>query len=153
MTSIRIAGPADFDDLLRLARDYCDFYGAAPSDSALLALFSALSDDPERQGVQLIARDDDGTPLGFATVYWIWSTTHAARIGVMNDLFVVPAARGSGLAESLIHACEGQCRAREVAVLSWQTAPSNQRAQRVYERVGAVREEWIDYWVPVPPRP
>ncbi|TMB93145.1 MAG: GNAT family N-acetyltransferase [Chloroflexi bacterium] len=152
MTSITVARPADFENLLSLVRDYCDFYGATPSDSALLALFSALSDDPAREGVQLIARDDDGTPLGFATVYWSWSTTRAARIGVMNDLFVVPAARGTGLAEQLIRACERQCGERDVTVLSWQTAPSNRRAQRVYERVGAIREEWIDYWLAAPPR-
>src|SRR5438093_1220312 len=152
MISIAVARPADFDDLLGLAREYCDFYAASPSDAELLALFAALSGDPAGEGIQLIAREDDGTPLGFATVYWSWSTTRAARIGVMNDLFVAPSARGTGLAERLIRACQDRCRECGVTVLSWQTAPSNRRAQRVYERVGATREEWIDYWVAVPPR-
>jgi ribosomal protein S18 acetylase RimI-like enzyme len=67
----------------------------------------------------------------------------------MNDLFVVPQARGSGLADLLIRACQEQCRVRGAAILSWQTAPSNQRAQRVYERLGATREEWVDYWLAV----
>jgi hypothetical protein len=29
----------------------------------------------------------------------------------------------------------------------------NRRAQRVYERVGATREQWVDYWLGIaPPR-
>ena len=148
-----MVGRADFDDLLILARGYCDFYGVAPSDSELIALFDVLSRDPAREGVQLLARDQANEPIGFATVYWSWSTSHAARLGVMNDLFVVPEARGSGLAERLIEACRQQCRARGARVLAWQTAPGNRRAQRVYDRVGATREQWVDYWLPVPPLP
>jgi hypothetical protein len=96
-TTIGVAGHGDFNDLLMLARGYCDFYDVSPSDEALLALFEALTKDPATEGVQLIARNQGGEPLGFATVYWTWSTTHAARIGVMNDLFVVPQARGTGV--------------------------------------------------------
>ena len=29
--------------------------------------------------------------------------------------------------------------------MEWSTAPSNMRAQRVYERIGAQRSDWIDY--------
>ena len=32
-----------------------------------------------------------------------------------------------------------------VLALRWQTAKDNYRAQRVYERVGGRRQEWIDY--------
>ncbi|MGH9031900.1 MAG: GNAT family N-acetyltransferase, partial [Acidimicrobiia bacterium] len=65
---------------------------------------------------------------------------------VMNDLFVHPHARGTGLADALIEAAAQRCRDRgDVTLLSWQTAKDNERAQAVYERLGAVREEWIDY--------
>jgi GNAT superfamily N-acetyltransferase len=136
---------ADLPDLLPLMRGYCDFYGAAPPDDGLLALARTLLADPEHEGLQLIARDDAGTPVGFATVYWSWSTLGAARIGVMNDLFVTPEARGSGVAEALIAACLDRCRERGARTLSWQTARDNHRAQAVYERVGGRREEWLDY--------
>ena len=29
----------------------------------------------------------------------------------------------------------------------WQTATDNDRAQKVYDRVGGTREEWVDYWL------
>ena len=142
----------DLEDLLPLVRAYCDFYGVSPSDDALLALSRALIADPEREGVQLLARDGEGRAVGFATVYWCWATTSAERIGVMNDLFVAPEARGTGVAEELIEACRGLCTEHGAAKLTWQTAPDNARAQRVYDRVGATQEQWLDYWLPVEQR-
>jgi len=147
--TISIATREDFDELLPLVRAYCDFYDVSPSDQDLLALSEALVRDPQRDGMQLLARDADGRAVGFATLYWTWSTTRAARIGVMNDLFVAPEARGSGAAERLIETCVERCREHGAVSLGWQTAPDNHRAQRLYDRVGATREEWVDYYLPV----
>jgi GNAT superfamily N-acetyltransferase len=146
----RVTG-SDLADLLPLLRGYCDFYEVVPSDDALLAVSLALIGDPDREGVQLIARDDGGEAVGFATIYWSWDTLIAARIGIMHDLFVTPEARGTGVADLLIAACIEECRAHGAAKLAWQTARDNERARRVYERVGATRDEWIDYWLSVPP--
>jgi GNAT superfamily N-acetyltransferase len=139
----------DLDGLLPLMRAYCDFYRATPSDEALLGLSRALIADPERDGVQLIARDQSAVAVGFATIFWSWSTADAGRIGVMNDLYVAPDARGSGLAERLIHACVERCAQRGACALEWQTAPENARAQSVYGRVGAVREQWLTYTIAI----
>lgn len=144
-SSIGRVSADDLDELLVLMRGYCDFYEASPTDAQLVALARALLDDPEHEGVQLLARAPDGQAVGFATVYWSWSTTSACRIGVMNDLFVAPAARGQGLADRLIEACRSECETHGARALTWQTAPDNLRAQAVYERVGATREQWVDY--------
>jgi GNAT superfamily N-acetyltransferase len=143
-------GEGDLPELLPLMRGYCDFYEVSPTDGALLELARALIADPERDGVQLIARSD-GEAVGFATIYWSWATTIASRIGVMNDLFVAPEARGTGAAEYLIRACADECLEHGAAELTWQTAPDNERAQRVYDRIGAKRSEWVDYSLSVRP--
>jgi GNAT superfamily N-acetyltransferase len=157
VSAVRIhpVGEADLPELLPLMRGYCDFYEVFPADAELLAMARALLGDPEREGVQLLARDAAGAAVGFATVFWSWSTLSAARIGVMNDLFVAPDARGSGAAEALIAACAERCRERGATSLEWQTAHDNGRAQAVYERVGGERDErWLDYSLPVaPPAP
>jgi GNAT superfamily N-acetyltransferase len=145
VTAIAVAGENDLGELLGLLRGYCDFYEVAPSDDRLLAVSRALIADPEREGVQLLARDESGTAVGFATVYWSWQTLSAARLGVMNDLFVAPAARGHGVAEALIAACREACAAHGATTLAWQTALDNGRAQAVYDRVGARRSQWLDY--------
>ena len=88
---------SDLPVLLPLMRAYCDFYRATPPDDALLALSRSLISDPRREGIQLIARADDERVLGFATIYWSWSTITASRIAIMNDLFVITDARRSGV--------------------------------------------------------
>jgi len=142
---IEIVGPADVAELLGLMRAYCDFYEVAPSDESLVALSRALIEDPEREGVQLLARDGGGDAVGFATLYWSWSTARAGRLGVMNDLFVAERARGGGHADRLIMACVEQCRRRGALALEWETALDNARAQAVYDRLGGVRERWLSY--------
>jgi GNAT superfamily N-acetyltransferase len=137
--------------LLPLVRAYCDFYDVAPTDEALLAVSRALIADPDREGVQLLARDNGMEAVGFATVYWSWDTLIADRVGIMHDLFVRPSDRGTGVADLLIDACMQECRRHGAAKLGWQTARDNARAQAVYKRVGATRDEWIDYWLAVNP--
>ena len=151
MTDTARITAADLSDLLPLVRAYCEFYDVAPADDALLAVSRALIADPDREGVQLIARSESGEAVGFATVYWSWDTLVAARVGIMHDLFVIPPARGSGIADLLIEACVEECRRHGAAKLGWQTAPDNTRARRVYERVGATKDEWVDYWLSVSP--
>jgi len=148
MTTIEVAAERDLPELLTLMRGYCDFYEVAPSDDALLSMSRALIADPAREGLQLIARDAQGKAIGFATIFWSWSTSQAARIGIMNDLFVEPAARGTGVAEALIQQCVDRARTRGAAVLAWQTALDNHRAQKVYDRIGGRRSQWLDYDLP-----
>jgi GNAT superfamily N-acetyltransferase len=147
---ITVVGSADLPELLPLVRAYCDFYQVTPSDRELLELSGALLADPEREGLQLLARDAAGKAVGFATLYWTWQTLVAARVGVMNDLFVAAEARGMGVAEGLIAACLERCREHGATRLVWQTARDNHRAQAVYARVEAARDDgWLDYELPV----
>jgi GNAT superfamily N-acetyltransferase len=144
MLNISTVGPADMPELMPMLRAYCDFYRVDPSDERLAALALALIDNPA-EGLQLIARDRHGTPLGFATIYWTWQTLYAGRVGVLNDLFVVPASRGTGTGRALIEHCRRLCRERGADKLVWETAPDNAVAQRLYDGIGAERSTWITY--------
>jgi GNAT superfamily N-acetyltransferase len=147
--SIEPVRVVDLPLLLPMLRSYCEFYGVEPRDDRLVALCRALIDDPQ-EGSQLIARrlvaeDEIGDPVGFATIFWTWQTLDAARIGVMNDLFVVPEARGQGVGRSLIERCRGLCRKRGAKKLVWETAPDNHTAQRLYDSTGAESSTWLTY--------
>ena len=149
---IQPVAESDLPDLLPLMRAYCEFYEVAPSDDDLLSMSRVLIADPEREGLQLLARDADGRAIGFATIFWTWTTLSASRLGVMNDLFVAPDARGGGVADALIAACAERCGERGAKSLEWQTAYDNHRAQAVYARVGGERDErWLDYSLAVSP--
>lgn len=57
----------------------------------------------------------------------------------------MPEARGTGVAEALIEECRARAGRRGAVRLTWQTATDNSRAQKLYERVGGRRSEWLDY--------
>lgn len=148
MATIRPVTEGDLPQLLPLMRGYCEFYGTDPSDEALLELSRWLLDHPE-DGVQTIARDEGGEAIGFATIYWTWRTMHAARIAVLEDVFVSSAARGGGVAGALIRDARDRARDHGAVQLDWQTAKTNERAQRAYAALGAEPDDrWLDYSVP-----
>jgi GNAT superfamily N-acetyltransferase len=147
-------GAGDLPELLPMLRAYCDFYRVDPPDDRLLALASALIDNPS-EGEQHIARetgaigpatsDRRGSPIGFATIYWTWQTLYAARVGVLNDLYVVPTSRGSGAGRALIERCRQRCRNHGAGKLVWETAPDNATAQLLYDGIGAAKSTWLTY--------
>ena len=139
---------ADLPELVALVGAYLDFYEVAYEPAAVEVFCRALLADPEHAGVQLLARDEADTAVGFATIFWTLSTTRLAPLAVMNDLFVAPAARGSGVADALVAACRERAAARGCAALEWQTALDNHRAQAVYDRVGGERSQWLTYELP-----
>jgi GNAT superfamily N-acetyltransferase len=144
MPTIVTVGSADLPELLPMLRAYCDFYRVNPPDDRLLALATALIDNPA-EGQQLIVRDTDNAPIGFATIYWTWQTLDAARVGVLNDLYVVPGSRGGGTGRALIERCRELCREHGAAKLVWETAPDNATAQRLYDGIGARKSTWLTY--------
>jgi GNAT superfamily N-acetyltransferase len=141
---IRSATEDDLSALLPLLRGYCDFYGFSPPDDGLIEMARALIASADSEGMLLVA-DDDGAVVGFAAVGWKWSSLRAARIAVLEDLFVASEARGRGAADALIRGCADRAREHGAPVLSWQTATDNHRAQAVYERVGASGDLWLEY--------
>ncbi|HEV2360214.1 MAG TPA: GNAT family N-acetyltransferase, partial [Acidimicrobiales bacterium] len=98
-------------------------------------------------GRQFIARID-GTGVGFATVYWTWSTLSAARVGTLYDLFVADGTRGRGVGRRLLNAVLTACREHGAVEMVWQTALDNTVAQRLYDGIGAEQSRWLDYSLP-----
>jgi GNAT superfamily N-acetyltransferase len=151
---IDIVNENDLVDLLPLLRAYCEFYHQTEqipltTDDALLSLSRALIANPTQEGIQLIARQsNDRTPVGFATIFWSWSTLQGGRLAIMNDLYVDEKYRGQGIADILIAECARRAREHEALCLTWQTSVDNKRAQTVYNRSGAFKSNrWLDYYL------
>jgi GNAT superfamily N-acetyltransferase len=142
---IELVRESDLGELLPMMRAYCDFYEVAPAADDLEALARALIADPKNEGIQLIARDEEARPLGFATVYWTWQTLNAARAAVMNDLFVATDARGKGVGRALIEECRRHAREHGAAELVWETALDNETAQRLYDSLPTDKSTWFNY--------
>lgn len=139
-------GPAteqDLETVLPLMRAYCDFYESSPPDEGVLEMARTLITDPS-QGAAFIARQD-GRAVGFATLDWKWSMLKGARLGYLEDLYVLPGARGLGIADALIEVCAERCRELGMPALQWLTQPHNERARSVYDRAGAQAETLVEY--------
>jgi len=136
------------DDLLPLIAGYQTFYGAKPDVERNRGFFSRFlqpSDDGLLLGAWL-----DGALVGFATLYWFFSSTKAAESVLMNDLFVRDDVRGAGVGRALIHEALGEARRRGAAHLEWFTAPDNLVAQRLYDSMpGAQSSTWRAYEIDV----
>ena len=135
--------PDGLRDVLPLVAAYQRFYGATPDDernAQFFARFAAPSDD----GL-LLRATRDGEPVGFATLYWTFSSVSATEVVLLNDLFVAESARGTGAGRALLDAAAAAAREHGAATLTWQTAPDNATAQRLYDRTGAARSTWLEY--------
>lgn len=131
------------DEVLPLVADYQRFYGATPDAGRNRFHFGRLVKDPEA-GVQFLARSDAGV-VGFATMYFPYSSVQARRYAQLNDLFTVATARRSGVGRALMDAARAEAKARGFAKLTLQTAEDNATAQRLYDGVGATSTRWRTY--------
>ena len=145
MPVISTATDADLDDVLQLFAGYQRFYtGEAQDDGKNRAFLSRFV--AQDAGRLLVARDDEsGEALGFANLYWTFSSTTAEEHVLLNDLFVTEQVRGKGVGRALIEAARAVARERGSKALSWQTAQDNDVAQRLYDQTGAERSAWFEY--------
>jgi GNAT superfamily N-acetyltransferase len=144
--AIREATESDLPALLPLLRGYCDFYEANPSNDGLSRMARAIIAAPESEAVLLVATDDEsGEVVGFAACGWKWSSLRAARIVVLEDLFVAEQARGDAHADALIEATAAIAKRNGAPAVTWLTAPDNLRAQAVYNRVGGRSTLFLEY--------
>jgi GNAT superfamily N-acetyltransferase len=85
-----------------------------------------------------------GTPIGFALYFFTYSTFMGKPTLYLEDLFVVPAARGAGAGRALLAALARVAVRRGCGRMEWAVLDWNGPAIRFYERLGAqLRKEWI----------
>jgi GNAT superfamily N-acetyltransferase len=146
-TRVEALGEADYERVLPLIAGYQRFYLAEPDEErnrTFFRRFLAPSDD----GL-LLGAWKDGELVGFATLYWTFSSTHATEAALMNDLFVADGHRGEGIGLALIEASVAAARERGMRHLEWFTALDNETAQRLYDRTGAERSGWYSYEITI----
>lgn len=138
------AGPGEVASVAVLFDQYRQFYGR---EGDLAAAEAFIGQRLQRQdSVILLAQDKAGHALGFAQLYPSFTSVGMARIYVLNDLFVAPAQRRSGVGRALIGAARDVARDLGAVRLSLATARENEVAQLLYESVGFERDEKFYYY-------
>jgi GNAT superfamily N-acetyltransferase len=136
--------PQEYEELLPMIAAYQRFYEAPEIDEDRNREFFRRFLAPSEVGMLLAARED-GRLVGYACLYWHFTSIGARETVLMNDLFTDPDERGRGIGRALIEASADVARQRGAAYLEWATAPDNHTAQRLYDSMTSERSEWVEY--------
>ncbi len=88
--------------------------------------------------------EQDGAPVGFAFWFYNYSTFEGTFGIYLEDIFVVPQARGTGAGKALMRRLAERCRDEGLKRLEWAVLDWNAPAIGFYDRLGAsAKSEWI----------
>jgi GNAT superfamily N-acetyltransferase len=141
---IRAVAPEEYEELLPMIAAYQRFYEAPDVDEARNREFFRRFIAPSEVGMLLAAREDSRL-VGYACLYWHFTSVDAYETVLLNDLFVDSDERARGIGRALIEASAEVARERGAAHLEWATAPDNHTAQRLYDSMTSERSEWVSY--------
>jgi GNAT superfamily N-acetyltransferase len=148
--ALRIApiAASELEALLPLIASYQRFYEVEDvgeeRNRAFFSRFLAPSDD----GMLIGAWRGDEL-VGYACLYWHFTSLVPAETVLLNDLYVAEGRRGEGIGRALIEASAGIARKRGAHQLQWVTSPDNKTARRLYDTTGAESEPSIEYELPL----
>jgi GNAT superfamily N-acetyltransferase len=133
MTTIAAITDADRADWLPLWDDYLVFYVSTLAPEVTDDVFARIVDDVDLHGA--IARDEHGAAVGI--VHWLFhpSTWSTSTYCYLEDLFVAPGTRGSGIGRALIAHVRERAATAGAHKVYWLTQETNATARALYDRV------------------
>ena len=145
--TVRVRGltAADIEPFLDLVDGLADYERLPrPETAARERLAQDALSDPPRFSVLLA--DVDGQVVGYAVYFFTYSTFLARPSLYLEDLFVTPAARGTGAGIGLFRACAAEAVRNDCGRMEWQVLSWNTPSIEFYRRLGARRlEDWHGY--------
>jgi GNAT superfamily N-acetyltransferase len=140
--AIRPAAPADVDAIFGLMLELAEFEKlthlfVATEAGVYDALFGA------QQSAEALVAEADGRIVGYALFFHNFSTFLGRRGLYLEDLYVQPSQRGSGLGKALLRRLAALARERQCGRFEWSVLDWNQPAIDFYEKMGAtVLPDW-----------
>lgn len=127
----------------KLYRAYGEFYNHPVTDVGLDTVWKWIMDEGHVLDARVVADQDHGI-IGLMHFRAMPRPLHGVEIGFLDDLFVEPAHRGSGIAEMMLKELAVIGRNRGWSVVRWLTADDNYRARGLYDRL-ASKTSWNLY--------
>ncbi len=134
--SIRPATPADLPLIAQLIRDLAEYEKLAHEVRFDEAVLGAKLFGP-RPYAEVVIGELDGVAQGFALFFHNFSTFEGKPGIYLEDLFVRPEARGSGLGKALLAHLAKLAIERDCARLEWWVLDWNEPAIGFYQKLGA----------------
>jgi len=140
---IRRGTERDVPTILALIRGLAEYERLAHEMEATAARVRAHGFGRRRYFETIICRRG-GKPVGFALYFFTYSTFLARPTLYLEDLFVLPAERGTGAGKALLRALARIAVRRGCGRLEWAVLDWNRPAIGFYKRLGAkLRRQWI----------
>ncbi len=139
MTAVRPLTVADRAGWEALWNGYLEFYRVELPPEVTEATWRRLL-DPGAEVHGLCADGDAGKLVGIVHYLFHPVTWAIAHRCYLEDLFVEPAARRTGIGRRLIEAVYSEADARGADQVYWLTEEGNATARRLYDRVGRLTE-------------
>jgi GNAT superfamily N-acetyltransferase len=139
---IRPARPQDVPAIHRLIRELADYEKSAgqvtgTEEDLRRSLFA------EQPAVFAHVAEQDGAVAGYALWFLNYSTWLGQHGIYLEDLYVTPAVRGTGLGRALLAELARICVQRGYTRLEWLVLDWNEPARGFYRSLGAVAmDEW-----------
>jgi GNAT superfamily N-acetyltransferase len=130
--TIRAISAGDKERWLDLFKQYILFYKSSLTDQQFELNWQRINSDFNING--LIA-EIDGQVVGFAHYIFRPSTWDKNDFCYLEDLFVDPPIRGKGVGRALIKELESIALSQGANRLYWTTAPDNETARKLYDKV------------------
>jgi GNAT superfamily N-acetyltransferase len=142
MATLRAAEPRDVPAIVGLIRELAEF-----EKLTHLVEVTPQSLHPqlfgERPAAEAVVAEHDATVIGFALFFTNFSTFLGKPGLYLEDLYVQPAYRSSGVGRALLTHLAGLANARGYGRFEWSVLDWNVDAIRFYERMGAaLMPEW-----------
>jgi GNAT superfamily N-acetyltransferase len=140
---IRPAEPRDVELIFALIQELAEYERAPDQVRGTRALLAdALFG--ERPAAEALIAERGGSPLGFALFYVTFSTWECRPGLWLEDLFVPPEHRRSGVGRALLAALAATALDRGYTRLEWMALNWNEPALDFYEQLSATRlDEWV----------
>lgn len=142
---IRPATPADVPVILDFIQQLAAYEKLSDACVATEAALAGTLFGPRPYAEALIA-EAEGGPVGFALFFHNYSTFLAQPGIYLEDLFVIPAARGAGHGKALLAALARLAVERGCGRLDWSVLDWNAPSIAFYRSLGAEPlEEWTTF--------
>lgn len=144
---VRRARPEDGPAFLSLVHELAAFERlAGPTPEAGARLLRDVFGGRPR--FDLFVAELDARIVAYAVVFETYSTFRAAPILYLEDIYVTPAARRSGVAGAMMRELAREAQRRGCPKMAWVVLDWNVDAQRFYDRLGAAPSKgWLPYEV------
>ena len=135
--AIRPVRVGDHAQWLPLWRGYQEFYRVSLGDDVTASTWQRFFD--EREAVHCLVAEREGKLIGLAHYLFHRSTWSVQDTCYLNDLFVDPTGRRSGVARKLIDAVYDAADAAGIGKIYWLTHEENAAARLLYDQVARHR--------------